>query len=209
MTRKKLVVSGDSWTAGSVKQRAGIVLWPDLLAEKLNMECVNVAKGGRGNEVIYNNIIDTLCTTKNIGLSICMWSSVDRWDFFEKSFEIQPQFFVDQTTMLERGIRWFHAFQNHCVVNGIPFLQIQSVPFNRSIAKELIDSPQLNHIDESNFIGWPIYSELGGSTVCDKLNKADPEMKKLRVSDEDTHPNTDGHKLMAELLYEHYRKLYV
>ena len=45
--------------------------------------------------------------------------------------------------------------------------------------------------------------------MSDKLNKIDPEMKKLRVSDKDTHPNTEGHKFIAELLYDHYVKLYV
>ena len=43
-----------------------------------------------------------------------------------------------------------------------------------------------------------------GSRKADKVTKKlskDPEMKKLRVSDEDTHPNTEGHKVIAELLY--------
>ena len=57
---------------------------------------------------------------------------------------------------------------------------------------------------EDHFYGWPMFQQIGGFNMSDKLNEVDPEMKKLRVSDEDTHPNTDGHKLMAELLYNHY-----
>jgi len=32
--------------------------WPELLAEKLNMDCVNLAKSGAGNEYIYSSLLD-------------------------------------------------------------------------------------------------------------------------------------------------------
>ena len=32
-------------------------------------------------------------------------------------------------------------------------------------------------------------------------------MTKLRVSDEDSHPNTEGHKYISEVLYDEYKKI--
>ena len=67
-TRKLLITSGCSWTAGSSKIHQKYV-WPIILAKKLDMECVNVGNGGKGNEFIYSSLIDKLCTSKNIGLT--------------------------------------------------------------------------------------------------------------------------------------------
>ena len=60
--RKKLIVSGDSFTAGSNQRNpdgsiknSQTYVWPDILAEKLDMECVNLGEGGTGNEKIHNN----------------------------------------------------------------------------------------------------------------------------------------------------------
>ena len=94
----KLIVSGDSWTAGVTPTRKDgkpqwlddrtktidfdtSIPWPYHLAEKLDMEVINVGLGGTGNEYIYNNMIDVLCQEKNIGLAICCWTEFERIDF--------------------------------------------------------------------------------------------------------------------------------
>ena len=45
--------------------------WPELLAEKLNMNCINLGSRGAGNEYIYNSIVEQVIKTKNnkIGLN--------------------------------------------------------------------------------------------------------------------------------------------
>ena len=91
MSRKLLITSGCSWTAGSSRMNQKYV-WPIILSKKLDMDCVNVGKGGVGNEYIYNRIIDKLCTTKRIGLAICLWTDFDRWDFYSSTFQLQPKF---------------------------------------------------------------------------------------------------------------------
>ena len=42
-----------------------------------------------------------------------------------------------------------------------------------------------------------------------ELDKVDPEQVKLRVSKDDSHPNEQGHEYIAEIIYKHYRELYV
>jgi hypothetical protein len=70
-SRKKLIVSGDSFTAGSNQRNpdgsiknSQTYVWPDILAEKLDMECVNIGEGGAGNEKIHNKMFDELCYPK-------------------------------------------------------------------------------------------------------------------------------------------------
>ena len=217
MSRKLLITSGCSWTAGSAKIYQKYV-WPTVLAKKLDMECVNVGNGGVGNEYIYNRIIDKLCTTKRIGLAICLWSDFDRWDFYSSTFQLQPKFRHGELFNLEKSIRWIHAFQNHCQLKDIPFLQMQSLPPTEDVTpsagagvymKGLLKTAQFDLIDRKKFVGWPMYRELGGSTMWDKLDEVDPDWTKLRVSKEDLHPNDKGHDYIAEILYDAYKKIYL
>ena len=217
MSRKLLITSGCSWTAGSSRMNQKYV-WPIILAKKLDMDCVNVGKGGVGNEYIYNRIIDKLCTTKRIGLAICLWTDFDRWDFYSSTFQLQPKFRHGELFNLEKSIRWIHAFQNHCQLKDIPFLQMQSLPPTEDVApsagasvymKGLLKTAQFDLIDRKKFVGWPMYRELGGSTIWEKLDEVDPDWIKLRVSKEDLHPNDKGHDYIAEILYDAYKKIYL
>ena len=125
------------------------------------------------------------------------------------------------------SLGYMFAFQNICENMDIPYLQIQGcwpelakyitpsledkiVPRwdrNRSsrvkeFAKLMVDSPYIDKIN-NNFIGWPIADIIGGHCFDSLLTKYD-----YRISDEDTHPNKEGHKLISEVLYNEYKKIY-
>ena len=55
--------------------------WPELLADKLDMECVNLGKSGMGQEYMVAKLLDILISEKNIGLVVIMWSEWQRLDF--------------------------------------------------------------------------------------------------------------------------------
>ena len=62
---KKLIVSGCSWgddvffSQFHPDMDCNWPKWPVLLANKLNMECVNLCKCGAGQEYVYSSISDT------------------------------------------------------------------------------------------------------------------------------------------------------
>jgi len=218
--KKILVVSGCSWTehftTSSISPNVdhNFPRWPQVLADKLNMDVINVSRSGAGNEFIYNRMIDTLCTTKNVHLAICLWSGFDRWDFYNSSFQLTPKFKDGKRENIFKGVRLFHAFQNHCQLNKIPFLQMQGFmgrgienPLEWDI-EALFSCAQFDIINDKNYIGWPIFKQLGGETMNDNLNKNDSSKLELRISFEDTHPNNKGHELMAEIFYDNYRSIY-
>lgn len=51
----------------------------------------------------------------------------------------------------------------------------------------------------NNFLGWPLIHELNGWTMQERTIGWDEE---YRISDDDAHPNSDGHKLIADFIYE-------
>ena len=52
-------------------------------------------------------------------------------------------------------------------------------------------------INVNNFIGWPMFNELGGFSLAHKVMKA-----RDRISELDSHPNKQGHERIAEFLYD-------
>ena len=69
--KKKLIVSGCSYTDdyATTQNLKPFPLWAELLAEKLDMECINVGKIAFGNKAIYSTLIDQVVSQKNVGLA--------------------------------------------------------------------------------------------------------------------------------------------
>ena len=71
MTQKFLIVGGDSFTDKLFRSSAHPILdtswpkWPEILAEKLDMQCINMGKAGQGNEYIYSTIQDIIVRQKD------------------------------------------------------------------------------------------------------------------------------------------------
>ena len=82
--KKKLIVSGCSYVDDYAKSQnmESFPIWPDLLAKKLDMECINVGKCAAGNKEIFSNTVDEIVKQKNIGLVILMWSEFQRVSFY-------------------------------------------------------------------------------------------------------------------------------
>jgi len=227
--KDKILTSGDSWTGGTRGSNPRFPLWSEIIADKMNMGYINLGGGGRGNQWIYDRVIDNWDGEKIV---MVLWSAFDRWDFCRG---IASNQFIRRTKVfdtlneaglintwydIQKGMRIIHAFQNFCEANNIQY--IHAMPFHpiqigvgsenldlyRKTLKKFIELKSLNHIKEDHFIGFPIFPEIGGFTMSDKLDEIDPE-KKLRVdAPKDTHPNHEGHKVIADIYYERYKKLY-
>ena len=91
--KKKLITAGCSYTADYALSQ-GIEQfppWPSLLAEKLDMECIDVSKIANGNKAIFSTVIDEVVSQKNIGLAIPMWSEFQRVSFYIGEVGISKQ----------------------------------------------------------------------------------------------------------------------
>ena len=82
--RKKLIISGCSYTDNYAKQQKmkEFPIWGELLAEKLDMDLINLGKCGFGNKAIYHSLTEEILKRKDIGLVVAMWSEVQRVSFF-------------------------------------------------------------------------------------------------------------------------------
>mgnify|MGYP003113757964 CR=1 FL=1 len=122
-----------------------------------------------------------------------------------------------------KSLRTFYAFQSVMENSKIPFLQIVGttpIPSYdeqyvegkkvKYIAedgmKEFIRTPYLDKIDDTKFLGWPVFNRIGGFCIDDKIDEWDSGVRdlspKLRISAQDSHPNKKGHEHIAKYLYE-------
>ena len=222
--KKKLIVSGCSWgdqiffSAFHPDMDCDWPKWPEMLAEKLGMECVNLCKCGAGQEYIYSSISDYIQQTpkEEIGLVIAAWSTAPR-----SCFQVQNKWSNDRKDMrgdiaywTERSIRYQYAFQNLMEQTQLPYLHFQMISLYRGHLWELRKKIDKNKVEElrksvldtikntpykfnDKFINWPGDDELGGYTLEFGVLK-----EEHKISELDRHPNAKGQQKIAEFLYD-------
>ena len=57
--------------------------WPQLIADQLNLECINLGKGGHSNKAIWHDVLNF--EFKYNDLIFIHWSFLDRYHFFENN----------------------------------------------------------------------------------------------------------------------------
>lgn len=104
MTKGLLIAAGCSFTDPNFKsfdtsldesERGGWPMWPEIIAEQLNLKSVNTGKRAAGNDYIFNQVIDQLHIRKNIKLVIVMWSSWDRFNYMGEFITPIPYFITN------------------------------------------------------------------------------------------------------------------
>jgi hypothetical protein len=80
--RKLLIVGGCSWSNPNEEcyHVAGIdKIWPEMVAEFLDMDLINVSEGGAGNDYIYGQTLDAIEENKNRDIVVmALWSQAIR-----------------------------------------------------------------------------------------------------------------------------------
>ena len=137
--KKILIVGGDSFSDKDFRTFIHPELdtswpkWPELLAKKLDMKCINLAKSGAGNDYIYESLLETIQDTdKNrIGLVIAGWSQCQRRSWQESKDLIWKNSRVDQKGdvfyWVKRTLRFYSSFQNLCERYNLPYKQFQMI----------------------------------------------------------------------------------
>ena len=161
--KKILLVSGCSFTTPKFYSSFHHDLdcswpkWPTILAEKLDMDCINLAEGGAGNEYIYTSLLDKIIMMNpdDIGLIIPAWSHVKRKDYKlgnrwhhpgivqgdfspfdtygkDSMFVLNPNAAYsthagDTQFCINQSVRYYYSLQEICKSKKLPLRQIQMI----------------------------------------------------------------------------------
>lgn len=137
--KKILIVSGDSFSDKNFRTWIHPELdtswpkWPEIVAERMNMDCINLAKSGASNDYIYETLVDVIQNTdKNkIGLVIAAWSQSQRRSWQESKQLVWKNSRVDQKGdvfyWVKRTLRYYYSFQTLCERYTLPYKQFQMI----------------------------------------------------------------------------------
>ena len=137
--KKILLVSGDSFSDKDFQTHIHPELdtswpkWPELLAKKLDMECVNIAASGAGNDYIYEALLDTIqnIDKDRIGLVIAAWSQCQRRSWQESKKLVWNNSRVDVKGdvfyWVKRTMRYWYSFQVLCERYNLQYKQFQMI----------------------------------------------------------------------------------
>ena len=224
--KKILLVSGCSFTTDNYESHHHpeedfrFDKWPKVLAKMLDMDYINLAKSGAGNEYIFNTIIDQIETMdkSKIGLVIPAWSQCRRRDYqvhYGRSNKAVwrnelHDLFGDTRYWITKSFKTYYFFQIYCEHYKIPYRQIQMI----ELFKDNIETKEKERKEYDEFAKSQIYysklKNFVGKTsgilslqdVLTDKRKNDKKIKEFSISSEDWHPGEKGHRLIAEYVYE-------
>ena len=240
---KYLIVSGDSFTDSWFESiyypdmDCSWPKWPEILAEKLGMELINLGRGGAGNKYIYTELLDTIMGIENkseIGLIISAWTQSNREDYQVRGKWHRRKVHAhgDIVGWINTSLRYYTGLQLLCERYNLPYYQFQMIDFyhtyinnfrekeddgfyHKKYTGDIVQDKNLilntlnayDKIDVNTFIGWPITKELGGFAMSDLILGDRLEYPENRIADLDQHPNELGQQKLAEGIYAKINKL--
>ena len=223
--KKILLASGCSYTTNNYNSHYHTDMkcdwpkWPQILADKLGMDCINVGQSGAGQEYIYTSIVNNI-HKENIGLVIAGWSRACRRDYYYRGKGHWQNDIWDEKGdnhyFINRSLMYQYSFQQLCKSLGLKYKQMQIINSYESATwansnevwphargkllsrqehyLHMQKNPLFNLIDD-NFIGFP-GKELGGFCMQDFMKHPEDY-----ISEKDWHPNARGQQVIAEEIY--------
>ena len=163
--------------------------WPQLLAEKLDMQLINLSESGAGQEYIYSNIIDKLQTIEHskIGLVIAAWSTAPRRDYQIESLYLQKMKWTNDmydskgcmNYWIDRSLRYYYSFQTVCENLKLPYKQLQMIDMFKGYLWQQLIARRTKDFPEDYIKQIPILNETHQLTGEEKQWKIKEEKKYL------------------------------
>jgi len=130
----KLLAVGCSYTFGV--ECDNHETWPSILAEKLNMDCVNLGQSGVGNEYIYSKTLDAI-TTEDYDLVVIMWTEFQRSDWLKYNDKRKREQWVPlhfpMDGIMRNSLDWKNDVMNILFQNGLDDTKYQIDRFMRFV----------------------------------------------------------------------------
>ena len=225
---KYLIVSGCSFTAKDHswqfqgRQRVD-KKWPAHLKDMIdpNLTLINLAHSGAGNEYIYTSLKNEILKLEpdDIFLVIAAWSGGmrDDWESPYKQFQKNHNWVHENLAYKSNHLKRFHKARDFMAARTTNWrwcLQKLSKELNFDyIEVNMYNDPCLAFIEEMRLNAYndPMYKSLNSSLtdshniqmgydVTTSINDF-LLLDEDRVSKDDHHPNSDGHKKIAEWMY--------
>ena len=214
-----ILASGCSFTDDNYD--TNLVTWPHLIAKQKKTKATNLGLRRVGNEFIADRLIEELIKN-NYDEVYILWSGIGRYHYKIKDgryshfnnvpLNIQKHFVlpgksvpelhnIESNHFVDKFMHTVYKTQCICEKFKVKLTQMQALIYpygtendkynTHDLYKEIIEHPLYNHI--TNFIGWPMFKDIGGTYWIDRNNYEDQE-----YFDFSGHPTQKGHQKIAD-----------
>jgi lysophospholipase L1-like esterase len=202
---KKIITTGCSFTKGYGLLNCLTDSWPSLLAKKFNLECINLAEPGAGNEYISNIALEyALLNDCSDCFFIIAYSDFIRLDFVYNENEVVHlvpngrkhiklrdciyPYYANQKYLFKKFLFQVLKTQTWLESNNISYIMVNSIIEINPLILEKLD-PQNIH-KKINFDQYINFDSCNFNSIIH------PDGKLL-----DGHPNELGHQRIADTIY--------
>lgn len=213
---KHILTVGDSFTYGE-ELDSPYDAYPYRVADQINGEVVNLAKPGSGNTSMIRNVIQFVIEENPVDLVIIGWTSPGRMEFSDANgtFDIWPGYSgrkyanfepwrMDLLEYINKHHDPLYIYQQYLIdvimiqsflkQHGIKYLMLTTMAneyYHNIYHTKML--PLAGQVDSTYFAGWPSEGMSEWTQGC----KKGPGGHFLK----------EGHKKVANKIYEHIKKL--
>lgn len=191
----RLVAFGCSYTRGtalddvwdfekkcSIFPQPSKYAWPQLIANEIGIECLNLGKGGLSNKAIWHNVVNFKFEPSD--LIIIHWSFFDRFHFFKNK---DQGYIIDHTHRTARDKAFFkYLHSDYEMINDL-FLRMNHINSLHKNINHILISP-VKEVNWNNTSYTKIYLDF----IKEKYPRAN----------DDSHPGILAHKEFATQLFQ-------
>ena len=173
----RLVAFGCSYTRGtalddvwdfekkcSIFPQPSKYAWPQLIANELGIECLNLGKGGLSNKAIWHNVVNFKFEPND--LIIIHWSFFDRFHFFENK---DQGYIIDHTHRTARDKAFFkYLHSDYEMINDL-FLRMNHINSLHKNINHILISP-VKEVNWNNTSYTKIYLDFIKNKSSDRIN---------------------------------------
>ena len=214
---KKLLTVGDSFTYGEeLEDRASA--WPQVLANKLQMQLLNLGQPSASNDKILRKTIDQTIVETDIDLVVIGWSNIGRSEHADEFgyYDVWPGyqgnlFKQDGSHWRNELVDYVSRYHNSEAIHR-KFIQqvilLQSYLQSRGIKYIMLNIVQNEYYKKKHFDGQMQYFEQVNKDYFLGFNESGMLEWTYKCSQgPGGHFLEDGHKIVANKIYEHITNL--
>jgi hypothetical protein len=196
---KNLIVFGDSWPAGADLQHPHQDSFPTILAQKLNLNCKNLSQNGSSIDHAVVKFLETDITNAIIlfcATGYARTMKIDRGNLFE----VHPQ---------DPAMEWYYTKLYSDELGNLNRIKncllVQEVCKNKGIPVYFVSNwdPVPSHA-LLNHAQWSpkTFTQMISTGPCNPDYEVDwSKVNRKYMTQRSSHPNKEGHMLIAEELY--------
>ena len=224
---KYLIVSGCSFTSAykeyvDLNDNYDFKKWPEILRDKLcpDAKLINVAFSGAGNDYILHSLINKLVNLPKQSEVLCIaaWTGCTRESWITESKGLGQQGYDKDlwihdniTHDLKKGkVEYYRKSSAFCAHTSNVYRYMLG-KFCNELNVNLVDFNMLE--DSTEMRDDPFFKFINPNQslfeTYDSIFKIIPELndEKFKIAKDDRHPNLDGHKLIAERVYNEIQRM--